>query len=114
MLEGPTDPKTGNAMAREFQQTLTGKEDGAGSSLIETAQTVQESRFTSAVWANQATDVSRFDVEGNIVSATIPPKCTDNSLILSSGALLTAVAAIDSRFGADISLWTYSEQPMGA
>ena len=72
ILKRPTDPETGNAMARQLQQTLACEVNGAGAGLIEAAQTIEERRLAGAVRADQAADLPGLDIERDIVEGHDP------------------------------------------
>ena len=93
-------------MARQLQETLAGEVNGAGAGLIEAAQTIQERRLAGAVRADQAADLPALTSNDTLSRATIPPKRTDNPLMLSSGALLSATSGVLGRSALkDASVW---------
>src|SRR5271165_4176772 len=67
ILKRPTDPKTGNAMARQLQQRFACEVNSASAWLVETAHTIEECSLAGPVRADQAADLPGLNIKRNIV-----------------------------------------------
>ncbi len=67
ILEGPSDAERGDAVARRRQQRAALELDEAAVEAIEPTEAVEERRLARPVGADQAADLTLFDIEGDAV-----------------------------------------------
>ena len=99
VLEGAADaqPRRSRGAARA-SRSRPSKRMLPSLDLVEPAQAVEERRLAGAVRADQAADQPGLTSKETPSSATMPPKRTDNPLMLSSGAPVSGAAAVGDGF----------------